>query len=99
MSHEFVPLVGDWYSDDQGNRFKVILIDETEGIIEVQHYDGAVEPIDMDSWYERELTPGEPSEDWSGPYDDLIADDLDATESAMRPHEWGNPLDTLETDD
>jgi hypothetical protein len=74
-------------------------VDELGGTVEVQHYDGAIESIDIDNWFELDLIPHVAPEDWSGPFDDLTADDLDDTQAAMRPHEWGNPLDTLESDD
>ena len=50
----------------------------------------------MESWYEMELVPREPPEDWSGPFDDLEASDLDETEAAMHPHHWTGPLDSID---
>jgi hypothetical protein len=97
MSNEFVPLVGEWFRDEAGSSFKIIHLDEAGGTIEVQYLDGAVEAMDADSWSERELVSRAPPEDWSAAYDDIEASELDETEAAMRPHEWGNPLDTLDT--
>jgi hypothetical protein len=96
MSNEFVPLVGDWYRDETGNSFKIIHMDEAAGSIEVQYLDGALEAMELDSWSERELVGTAPPEDWSAAFDDIEASELDETEAAMRPHEWGNPLDTLD---
>lgn len=96
MPTEHEPQVGDWYKTPDGMSFEVIASDEDEGIVEIQYFDGAVEELDMESWYEMDLTPREPPEDWSGPFDDIEASDLDETEAAMHPHHWTGPLDSID---
>jgi hypothetical protein len=96
MPTEFEPEVGDWYKNPEGMSFEVIAVDEDEGVIEIQYFDGALEEIDTDSWYEMELVAREPPEDWSGPFDDLERDDLDEADAAVHPLDWSGPLDALD---
>jgi hypothetical protein len=97
MSNECTPLVGTWYEDEAGNSFEVIFADEAGDTIEIQYFDGTVESMDLESWTERTLAPTEPPGDVRGTFDDLEEADLDDTAAAMKPHDWGNPLDTLDT--
>jgi hypothetical protein len=46
------PIVGDWYRS-HGQLFEVVAVDDTEGIVEVQHADGDLEEMDMDDWSTR----------------------------------------------
>jgi len=96
MPTEREPEIGSWYRNLQGQSFEVIALDEGEGIVEIQYFDGAVEELDMDTWYELELVEREPPEDWSGPFDDLEKDDFGDTEVARHPEDWSGPLDTIE---
>jgi len=96
MATAFNPEIGAWYKNLEGESFEVIAVDEQEGIVEIQYFDGAVEELDLDTWYEMELIPREAPEDWSGPFDDLEKDDFGDTEMVRHPEDWSGPLDTLE---
>ena len=67
MGREYEPVVGNWYRDlDEEESFLVLSVDEDAEMIEIQHVDGDVEEIDLDTWAELDLDPtGEP-EGWSG---------------------------------
>lgn len=99
MANRYAPEVGTWYKDATGSSFEVIFVDEGEGTVEVQFFDGTLESFDRETWDEMELTRRAPPEDWSGPYDDIEADDLDEGEAAARARDWSDPLDTLEFED
>jgi hypothetical protein len=93
MTDDLDPIVGNWYRHlDKGQRFEVIAVDEDEGFVEIQHFDGDVEEIDLEGWYEMELEGIEPSEDWTGPIDDIEPDDLGYTETDMEDEDWRTPL-------
>jgi hypothetical protein len=84
------PVVGRWYQQlEKGERFEVIAFDEDNGLVEVQHFDGDVEEIDIDAWYDMDLEPIEPPQDWTGPIDDVQRDDLGYTETGSAPE--GSP--------
>lgn len=96
MLNRLKPAVGQWYRNEQGGVFEVVAFEEAAGIIEIQFFDGTVEELELDSWYGQMLTASAEPEDWSGPFDDLVADDLGDTEAARHYDEWNNPLETLD---
>lgn len=109
MSHDFEPLVGHWYRHlDKGQEFEVVAFDESQATVEIQYYDGNVEELDLDSWYELDIEAAVAPEDWVGPLDDVEKDDLDYSDAREeqtpsggkeypeRPEEWSNEPDARE---
>lgn len=87
------PVVSQWYRHlDKGQEFQVTAIDEDDGTVELQHFDGDVEEVDLEDWYRLEVEPIEPPEDWTGPMDDIERDDLGYTETDMTAEDWNRPL-------
>ena len=77
MPTEADPILGNWYQHlDKGQKFCVVAFNEDEGLIEMQHFDGDLEEIDSDTWYQLDLEPIEEPENWSGPIDVGEIDDL-----------------------
>jgi hypothetical protein len=71
------PIIGNWYRNQEtGNDFEVVALDEDAQTIEIQYFDGEVEELDLDTWYELLIEAIETPEDWSGPFDEMEADDL-----------------------
>lgn len=71
------PIVGNWYKNLEGEtRFEVVALDEKTQTVEIQYFDGEVEELDMDTWYDLVLEAIEAPEDWSGAYDELDPEDL-----------------------
>ena len=83
------PAIGDWYRLSGGALFEVVALDDDDGTIEIQYFDGTVEEFDLDDWRSQRATgtieEAEAPEDWSGSVDvepedgraevDAIADD------------------------
>ena len=91
------PVIGQWYRSLEDERiFEVVAIDENESTIEIQYFESEIDEIDLDNWYEVPLEAISEPEDWSGPYDDLIADDLGDTENVRHNDAWTNPIDEIE---
>ena len=89
------PHVGEWYEGADGSTLEIVAYDAAQETIEVQYYDGTLEEYDLDTWFEMNLVPSHPPEDWSGSLDMERADygvDLDGP--AGENH--GNPLDSLD---
>jgi hypothetical protein len=67
------PEIGDWYSLRGGELFEVVAIDDADGTIEVQYFDGTLEEIDIEDWKTQysvgEIEQAEAPEDWSGSVD------------------------------
>jgi hypothetical protein len=65
MSHELDPKVGRWYRRlDDEQLFKVVSIDEDEGLIEIKTADNDIEEVDSAEWIELDLEAAEAPEDY-----------------------------------
>lgn len=79
MRGELDPIVGNWYARrDKGERFLVNDVNEDDGVIEIQHFDGDVEEIAAVEWRQMDLELAEPPEDWTGAMDNVERDDGDS---------------------
>ena len=67
------PGIGDWYRLNGGALFEVVALDDDDGTIEIQYFDGTVQEMEFEDWdaycEERALEAAEPPEDWSGSVD------------------------------
>jgi hypothetical protein len=76
MIGEIDPIEGNWYHHiDREQDFMVVDVNEKEGTVDIQYFDGDIEELEMEEWEEMDLEEIEPPEDWTGPLDDLEADD------------------------
>jgi hypothetical protein len=76
MSHELDPKVGRWYRRlDDEQLFKVVSIDEDDGLVEIKRTDGEIEELDSTEWVELDLEAAEPPEDYVDPDDARDEDD------------------------
>lgn len=89
------PIIGTWYQDQgSGQKFEVVAMDGDS--IELQHIDGEIEELDLDSWLERPIGRIAPPEDWTAPYE-LEGDDQFGSENNSS-YNWTDPLDNIEAD-
>ena len=73
MSHELDPKVGRWYRRvDDEQLFKVVSIDEDDGLVEIKTVDGEIEELDSAEWVELDLEAAEAPEDY---VDDDVTDE------------------------
>src|SRR5579862_81405 len=67
------PAIGEWYRFLDGDEFEVVAIDEDDGTIEVQYFDGTVEELELEDWEAQsangEIEEAEAPEDWTGSVD------------------------------
>lgn len=93
MPNDIDPIVDTWYTYlDKGQRFIVTSIDEDEGTVEVQHFDGDLEDIDISDWYNLEIELSSEPENWSGPLDIAELDDLGTEVTDTAEEDWSEPL-------
>ncbi|HKJ08391.1 MAG TPA: DUF6763 family protein [Gammaproteobacteria bacterium] len=95
MATEHEPRIGDWYRNASDEAFEIVAFDETDETVEIQYFDGTLEELDLDTWYELDIEPTAAPEDWSGSLDIEREDygvDLDEKLLAKR----NNPLDDLD---
>ena len=68
-----LPSIGDWYRLTGGELFEVVAIDDDEGTIDIQYFDGTVEEMDREDWETQwedgALEAAQAPEDWSGSVD------------------------------
>lgn len=71
--------IGDWYRLSGGELFEVVAVDEDEGTIDIQYFDGTVEEMDREDWdaqwEDGALEGAEAPEDWSGSVDIEASDE------------------------
>ena len=97
MAHT-LPSIGDWYQKTGGDLFEVVAIDDGDGTIEIQYFDGTVEEVEADTWYDLGCLPAEAPEDYSGSLD-ITAEDIPARLDIAGVKDWGDPLDFLDQSD
>jgi hypothetical protein len=86
------PIVGNWYEiPDKDKKFEVVALDEDNGLVDIQFFDGDLDEIDLDTWYEMELNPTEAPDDWTGPVDGVERDDLGYTDVEVNQEEDVEP--------
>ncbi|MGY6274274.1 DUF6763 family protein [Methylomonas sp. MgM2] len=97
MRNEADPIIGNWYQHlDKGQAFQVVAVDEDAGTVELQHFDGDVEEIELDIWYGLPIDPIEEPENWSGAFDVSDMDDLTGTEATdTAVTDWTEPLEEI----
>lgn len=96
MTTEVDPIVGSWYRHlDKGQRFLVVAFDEDDGLVETQHFDGDIEEIPLDIWYQQNLETAEAPENWSGALDIGTKDDYGTEVTDTEMSDWSAPLQEI----
>ncbi len=63
MPTEIDPIIDNWYQHlTKGQRFRVVAFDEDNRLVEAQHFDGDIEEIPLDIWYQLDLDIAEAPE-------------------------------------
>ena len=86
--------MGHWYRRLNGNLFEVVAVDEAGHTVELQHFDGTIEGLELDNWQDIDLEPAQAPEDWSGSVD-INMEDLPDPENGPG-NTWHNPLEILD---
>ena len=95
MEFKVKPVVGQWYRSAEGLNLEIVAIDQDEGTIEIQYFDGAIEELDFSSWVQMSLQTVQPPEDWSGSVD-IMREDFMTDIGASTQESWASPLDKLD---
>ena len=88
------PQVGHWYRRLNGNLFEVVAVDEESSTIELQHFDGTIEGLELEMWQDIDIEPAQAPEDWSGSVD-IDLEDLPEPDNRAA-NGWHNPLEFLD---
>jgi hypothetical protein len=96
MTTDIDPVLNNWYRHlDKGQEFCVVAIDEAEGIVEIQYFDGSIEAVERDAWDELEIETAEEPENWSGALDIAETDDLGEEVTDTTSEDWRAPQEEL----
>jgi len=90
-----IPEVGRWYRRLNGNLFEVVAVDEDKSTVELQHFDGTIEGVELDAWWDIDLELAEAPEDWSGSVDVDLEDLSDPERSISQT--WHDPLEFIDS--
>lgn len=92
------PVIGKWFRHRNGSIFEVVAVDEDDGTIEVQYFDGTVEEYELESWADHFPVEIGPPEDWSGSVD-MDPDDFVGRREGDMPPGYHDPFEFLEDPD
>jgi segregation and condensation protein B len=89
MSHELEPKVGRWYRRlDDEQLFKVVSIDEDDGVVEIKTVAGEIEELDSTEWVELDLEAAEAPEDYVEPDEDEEEEEEDDEDEDDDDDDW-----------
>ncbi|MEJ2604396.1 MAG: hypothetical protein P8172_14105 [Gammaproteobacteria bacterium] len=94
MASEF-PVIGHWYRRPNGGMFEIVAIDESDGTLEIQHFDGTVGEIDLETWPDLILESIDPPEDVSGSLD-MDPEESESEGDGRGRQDWLGNLDFVE---
>ena len=90
------PVIGKWFRRRNGSLIEVVAVDEKDRTVEIQHFDGTIDEVELEAWAELLLTEVSAPEDWSGSVD-MDPDDYSGTALSEMPSGYHDPLEFLDT--
>ena len=91
------PTIGKWFRRPDGTLLEVVAVDEGDGTIEIQFFDGTIDEIEIDAWRDQLVIEVAAPEDWSGSVD-MDPDDYKGTRTDEMPPGFHDPLEFLSKD-
>ena len=96
MSRDYEPVPGQWYENlEEDESFRVLKVDEDAELVEIEHLDGEIEEIDLESWHEMDLETTEEPEGWAESEDE----DEEEEEDDEEEDDWDDDDDEDDEDD
>ena len=89
------PVIGKWWRRPNGSLFEVVAVDESDGTIEIQHFDGTIDEVELESWPELLLIEASAPDDWSGSVD-MDPEDYVGRKEGDMPIGFPAPLEFLQ---
>ncbi len=78
MSRDYEPVPGQWYENlEEDESFRVLKVDEDAELVEIEHLDGEIEQLDLETWHELDLEETAEPEGWAEPEEEDEEDDED----------------------
>ena len=89
------PVIGNWFRRPDGTLFEVVAVDEEDGTIEIQQFDGTIGEVEIENWPQLLLVEVSAPEDWSGSVD-MDPEDYVGTKETDMPTGFHDPLEFLD---
>jgi hypothetical protein len=89
------PAIGNWFRRPDGTLFEVVAVDEEDGTVEIQQFDGTIGEVDIENWPQMMLVGVSAPEDWSGSVD-MDPDDFVGRSEGDMPNGFHDPLAFLD---
>jgi len=89
------PMIGGWFRRPDGVLFEVVAVDEDDGTIETQHFDGTIGELEVENWSRMLLIEVSAPEDWSGSVD-MDPEDYAGQKEGDMPSGFHDPLAFLD---
>ena len=89
------PMIGCWFRRPDGVLFEVVAVDEDDGTIETQHFDGTIGELEVENWSKMLLIEVSAPEDWSGSVD-MDPEDYAGHKEGDMPSGFHDPLAFLD---
>ncbi len=92
------PVIGHWYRRSNGTLFEVVALDEEDGTVELQFFDGTIDDVDLETWPSLLIETVSAPEDWSGSVD-MDPEDSLGDDNGDLPLGWHDPMEMLDKAD
>jgi len=92
------PVIGHWYRRSNGTLFEVVALDEEDGTVELQFFDGTIDEVDLETWPSLLIETVSAPEDWSGSVD-MDPEDYLGDDNGDLPLGWHDPMEMLDKAD
>ena len=89
------PVIGKWFRRPNGTLFEVVAVDEDDGTIEIQQFDGTIDEFEIQNWPGLLLTEVSAPEDWLGSVD-MDPEDYVGRKDTEIPNGFHDPLAFLD---
>ena len=101
MSRDYEPVPGQWYENlEEDESFRVLKVDEDAELVHIEHLDGEIEEIDLETWHEMDLEETEEPEGWAESEDeDEDEDEEEDEEEDDEDDDWDDDEDDDEDDE
>ncbi len=102
MSRDYEPVPGQWYENlEDEESFRVLKVDEDSELVEIEHLDGEIEEMDLESWHEMDLEQTSEPEGWAESEDEDEDEDEDDDEEDEDEDEddWDDDEDDEDDED
>jgi len=98
VSRDYEPVPGQWYENlEDEESFRVLKVDEDAELVEIEHLDGEIEEMDLETWHEMDLEQTEEPEGWAESEDE--DEDEDEDDEDEDEDDWDEDEDDEDEDD